>query len=745
MSLRSSLAFPATFAATVVGFVLAMSTGAPSKAAGGPEVGPRVREHLLRTGRARVIVELNLGSAHVPEGLLGNAATILAQRGRIASQGALVLSKLPAGGFRIIHRYQTVPYVVLDVNAAVLSTLESLDADLVRVSEDEIVKPTLAQSVPLIQADQAWAAGYDGTGQMVAVLDTGVDSTHPFLAGKVVSEACYSSTQAGTSQSFCPNGQNSQIGPGAAVPCPLPDCLHGTHVSGIAAGNGGPAGQTFSGVAKGAQLMAIQVFTKVIDPASCGGAAPCVGAFSSDIVAGLERVYAMAGTYHIAAANMSLGGGSFSAPCDSQPYKPAIDNLRSIGIATAVAAGNGGSTSQLTTPGCISTAISVGSTDKSDVISWFSNAASFMSLFAPGEAITSSVPGGGYQAFSGTSMATPHVAGTWAILKQAVPNAGVSLILDALQQTGLPITDTRTGGTVTKPRIKVFEALRRLTPVSNPAPQITALSPARARAGSGSLALTVIGTGFDAFSVVYWNGTARPTNVASTTSLIATISASDLAATGTAQVKVVTPAPGGGTSSELTFTIDPPPTLTPNVTTVVGGSPVTVTLANGFGGSLDWIALAAVGSPNSIYLAWTYVGTNVTDRTWTVTMPTTPGDYEFRLFPNNGYTKAATSPPVTVTVAPNPVPVLTSISPTYATVGGPQFTLTVNGSNFVASSVVMWNGSSRATTFGNSTRLTAVIPASDIASTGTATVTVVSPTPGGSSSAGLSFAIDLPP
>src|SRR5207249_719756 len=163
-----------------------------SKAAGGPEVGPRVREHLLRTGHARVIVELNLGSAHVPEGLLGNAATILAQRGRIASQGALVLSKLPAGGFRIVHRYQTVPYVV--------------------------------------------------------------------------SEACYSSTQAGTSQSFCPNGQNSQIGPGAAVPCPLPDCLHGTHVSGIAAGNGGPAGQTFSGVAKGAQLMAIQVFTKVIDP-----------------------------------------------------------------------------------------------------------------------------------------------------------------------------------------------------------------------------------------------------------------------------------------------------------------------------------------------------------------------------------------------------------------------------------------------------------------------------------------------
>src|SRR5207302_10903697 len=103
---------------------------------------------------------------------------------------------------------------------------------------------------------------------------------------------------------------------------------------------GASAGVAFSGVAKGAQLMAVQVFSEIDSILSCGGAAPCLGAYTSDIISGLERVYAVAPQYHIASVNMSLGGSILSAPCDNQPYKPAIDNLRSIGIATAVAAGN---------------------------------------------------------------------------------------------------------------------------------------------------------------------------------------------------------------------------------------------------------------------------------------------------------------------------------------------------------------------------------------------------------------------
>ena len=77
----------------------------------------------------------------------------------------------------------------------------------------------------------------------------------------------------------------------------------------------------------------------------------------------------------------------------------------------------------------------------------------------------------------------------------------------------------------------------------------------------------------------------------------------------------------------------------------MGGS-VTVTLTGGAGGSTDWLALAAAGGADTSYLQWTYVGAGVATRTWTVTMPTTPGTFEFRLFLNNGYSRAATSPPV---------------------------------------------------------------------------------------------------
>src|SRR4029078_11562440 len=188
-------------------------------------------------------------------------------------------------------------------------------------------------------------------------------------------------------------GLEQRSGPGAAVPCTLTNCFHGTHVAGIIAGNDPSAAQPIAGVAQGASVFAIQVFTKVIDAAQCGGVAPCIGAFSRELLAGLERVYARAlsGQLDIASVNMSLGGNLFTSPCDDEPYKPIIDNLRSIGVATVIAAGNSGIPFAISAPGCISTAISVGSTNKDDTVSSFSNVASFLSLFAPGDSITSSV------------------------------------------------------------------------------------------------------------------------------------------------------------------------------------------------------------------------------------------------------------------------------------------------------------------------------------------------------------------
>jgi hypothetical protein len=90
----------------------------------------------------------------------------------------------------------------------------------------------------------------------------------------------------------------------------------------------------------------------------------------------------------------------------------------------------------------------------------------------------------------------------------------------------------------------------------------------------------------------------------------------------------------------------------------------------------------------------------------------------------------------------NPVPALSSLSPNSATAGGPGLTLTVNGSKFVSTSVVRWNGSNRTTTFVSSTQVKASILASDIAKAGTAQVTVFNPTPGGGTSNALTFTIN---
>ncbi len=708
----------------------------------GVQVAQQVRDRTRNGGTARVIVDLNLAAGEFrPEANLPDTPALVVQRAAIEAAAGRALSRLPQGAYRVRRRYTSIPQLALEIDAAALAALENAPDDVAAVHPDELLRPILAESAPLIQADQLWAAGYDGAGTTIAIVDSGVDASHPFLSGKVVEEACFSTTMTGTTQSLCPNGQESQIGPGSAAPCPLFDCIHGTHVAGIAAGDGAGAGQSFSGVAKGANLMAVQVFSEVIDPASCGGLAPCAGAFTSDVIAGLERVYSLAGQYSFASVNMSLGGSQFPAPCDDEPYKPIIDNLRAIGIATVVASGNSGSTTSISTPACISSAVSVGSTSKGDQVSWFSNVASFLSLLAPGESINSSIPGGGFLPLSGTSMAAPHVSGVWALFKQAAPAAGVDAVLTALRDTGLPIADGRFFGTATVPRVRAFQAIASLVPVMNPCPVAVSLSPSHARGGAGALTLTVNGSGFDAFSVINWNGAARPTTVVSTTQLRASIPAGDLAAAGQAEVTVSTPSPGGGTSSGLIFTIDPPPVLSVSSTIAAPGSAVTVTLTNGVGGPTDWLALAATTAPNSTYLQWTYVGNTVTTRTWTVNLPTTGGPFEFRLFLNGSYTRAATSPSIAIDPTYTGAPVAASLTPAAAVVGSAAFSLKVNGSGFVSSSVVRWNGANRPTTFVSASQLQASIGAGDLAATGTAAVSVFTPAPGGGTSASLPFSI----
>ena len=454
------------------------------------EVLTTLRQHAASRGTARVIVGVRVPFA--PEGHL-DVASVAQQRSEIATAHEVVLNTVPSLRQKPDHlkRFQTIPFMAMEVTPAELEELAKLP-EVTSIEEDRLALPNLAESVPLIGGTTAWANGYTGNGWTVAILDTGVDKTHPFLSGKVVSEACYSSNNAGQGAStICPGGATTSTAVGSAMPyggtCPAGECDHGTHVAGIAAGNGTSLpGIGYAGVAKAASVIAIQVFSR-FTASACGGKLPCAMSYTSDQILGLQRVYALRGTYNIAAVNMSLGGGSYSSPgsCDAAnlSQKAAIDTLHAANIATVISSGNEATTTSLSSPGCISSAISVGATWDSgsvDSVASYSNSAWFLSLLAPGSVITSSTPSNTYGSWQGTSMAAPHVTGAWALLKQKAPTATVHEVLAALSSTGMPVLDGRNG--ITKPRISLPAALDALVTGVN-----YTLSVTKAGAGTGSV------------------------------------------------------------------------------------------------------------------------------------------------------------------------------------------------------------------------------------------------------------------
>ncbi len=416
-------------------------------------------------GHVKVIVGLRVPFA-ADDAL--DAAPRAAQRQDIAAASGALRARFAAAAARhrgAVQSFDALPFMAMDVTGPELAALAA-DPLVLSLSPDFKLRRSLAESGPLIHAPEAWAEGYSGQGQTIAILDTGVDSTHPFLAGKVVSEACYSKG------GYCPQGTTSSTAAGSALPCPLAEpCAHGTHVAGIAAGRG----ESASGIARDATLIAIQVFSP--DPSDPTD----ITAWYSDVLAGLNRVYQLRNSYPIAAVNLSLGGGRYSGTCDRAypAMTAAIANLRSAGIATVIAAGNEYYTDSIAFPACISSAISVaavsdsdwgpcfdGTPTAADKIACYSNDAPFVSLLAPGSSITSSVPGGGYETWHGTSMASPHVAGAFAVMKQRAPNASVSDMLAAFQKTGAPVTDGRGTVPFSRPRIDVAAALTQFVTLS---------------------------------------------------------------------------------------------------------------------------------------------------------------------------------------------------------------------------------------------------------------------------------------
>ncbi|HWQ11800.1 MAG TPA: S8 family serine peptidase, partial [Roseiflexaceae bacterium] len=303
--------------------------------------------------------------------------------------------------------------------------------------------------------------GSTGAGQVVVVLDTGVDLAHPFLREALVDGACFSSDDVGAlpSESLCPGGGEEQQGLAAGAACPsfVYGCDHGTHVAGIVAGRAPDV--AFSGIAPGAALVPVQVYSRFEGSACRGLPSPCALSWSSDQLRALDWVYAaLRHRMDVAAVNVSLAAGALDVPCDAThpAMKLALDRLRAVGIATVAAAGNGGATNGLSAPACISGAVAVGATAADDTVAPYSNSASPLALLAPGDSIQSALPGGGYGLRSGTSMSAPHVAGALAVLRSVRPNATLEEILQALALGGRPVRDARNG--LTRPRIQLDAA-----------------------------------------------------------------------------------------------------------------------------------------------------------------------------------------------------------------------------------------------------------------------------------------------
>jgi hypothetical protein len=273
--------------------------------------------------------------------------------------------------------------------------------------------------------------------------------------------------------------------------------------------------------------------------------------------------------------------------------------------------------------------------------------------------------------------------------------------------------------------------------INNPVPTITSLSPTSATMGGAAFTLTVNGSGFVNGSVVRWNGSNRTTTYVSAGQVQASITATDVAAAATAQVTVFNPTPAGGISGNVAFTINssnPKPSITSlSPASIKAGAGAFTLTVNGSG-----FINGSVVKWNGSNRTTAYVSAGQLKASITATDVATGSTAQVTVFtPTPGGGTSGNSP-FTIN---NPVPTITSLSPTSATVGGAAFTLTVNGSGFVTGSVVVWKGSNRTTVYVNAGQLKASIGALDIAASATAQIAVFNPAPGGGGSAATSFIV----
>ncbi|MET9853190.1 S8 family serine peptidase [Streptomyces sp. NPDC006450] len=294
-------------------------------------------------------------------------------------------------------------------------------APLKKLWLDGKVQANLERSTQQVGATAAWAAGFDGTGTKVAVLDTGTDLEHPDLKGRVTEAKNFTDSDTAEDRQG-----------------------HGTHTISTVGGSGTESGGAKKGVAPGAQLLS----GKVLNDYGYG--------LDSWIIAGMQ--WAVDSKADV--VSMSLGDSS-RLDCDD-PMAAATEALAQSGSTLfVIAAGNSGpGNNTVSSPGCAPSVLTVGAVDRDDATASFSsrgpaglNHTLKPEIAAPGVGISAAAAGGrgvyAYQSMSGTSMATPHVAGAAAIVKQRHPDWTPQQIKAALvgsANTAVPGDVRETGG-----------------------------------------------------------------------------------------------------------------------------------------------------------------------------------------------------------------------------------------------------------------------------------------------------------
>ncbi|GAA4361918.1 S8 family peptidase [Angustibacter luteus] len=402
-----------------------------------------------------------------------------------------------------------------------------------RVDLDGQVTASLEHSVPQIHAPQAWAAGFTGTGATVAVLDTGYDSTHPDLAGRVSKTANF------TTDATVTDGNG-----------------HGTHVLSTVGGTGAASGGLRKGVAPGADLMV----GKVLGDNGSGE--------DSWVLAGMAWAVAQGADV----VSMSLGNGT---PDDgTNPLALAVDELSaSSDTLFVIAAGNegGNGASTVSAPGSADAALTVGAVDVHDAMAGFSSrgprvrdGALKPDVVGPGVDITAARAAGTelgpvvdeyYTTISGTSMATPHVAGLAAILKQEHPGWDGERLKSAIANSTVQVADA-TGFDAGTGRIDALQAIHQDVlapaslslgnyswPYSDLSPTSTTLTYTNTGAAPVTLSLALTGE----------DGAAEPTGSMKLAASTLTVPASGTAST--AVVLDPTVAKAGAYSAVVTATV----------------------------------------------------------------------------------------------------------------------------------------------------------------------------------------------